>query len=208
MLSNKGEVQIALNRASSGFDPQAAVAVSDHIGIMANGSFKSTDSDTTDDFHKHNFGEIGVGYYTKFQRLGRFEVFGGYGFGKVNVKTTWNVLGNTNSNIADVVYHRVFIQPSFGVTTNFFDMSFTPRIVLVHMKPAQYIYKTITRPFIEPVVTIKLGYKYFFFTSQFGVSLPMFNQSDQEWFEWTPVILSVGIQFKFGKIYDTQPSYN
>ncbi len=209
LLSNKGEVQVALNSASSGFDPQVAVALTDHIGIMVNGSFKNSDSDSSDNFHKHNFGEIGIGRHRKFQNVGRIEIFGGYGYGDVDIRTTYNLFGSETSNITDVIYHRGFIQSSIGFTSDFFDISFTPRFVLVHMRPKDNTFKNITKPFAEPVVSMKLGYRYFFLTSQFGLSLPLISTNNQDWFAWNPFILSFGITFKFRKIYNNQPpSYN
>ena len=205
LISNKGEVQLAIHAGVCGFDPQVTVAVSDHIAIMANGSFQNEESDTSDNYHKHYFGEIGVGYYTTIQNLARFEVYGGYGYGKVQIRN--NGLFNS-SVVSDVLYHRIFLQPTFGFTSAFFDMGFAPRIVLIRMMPKQFTYKTITKPFIEPVGTIKLGYKYFFIITQLGFSFPLFNTDNQEWFDYNPFIFSIGIQFKFGKIYDTQASYN
>ncbi len=61
LLSNKDELQVSLNTGISGFDPQIAYAVTDHIGVMLNGSFTNRISDSTDNYHKHTFVEVGSG---------------------------------------------------------------------------------------------------------------------------------------------------
>ncbi|HRC89903.1 MAG TPA: hypothetical protein PK910_07795, partial [Bacteroidales bacterium] len=66
MLTNKNEVQAAVYIGTSGFDPQIAWAPTNHIGVMANASFMNSTSDSTENYHKHNFFEFGAGYYTAF----------------------------------------------------------------------------------------------------------------------------------------------
>jgi phosphoserine phosphatase len=47
LLTNRKEFQAAIYAGTSGFDPQLTYAVSDHIGIMLNGSFANVTSDST-----------------------------------------------------------------------------------------------------------------------------------------------------------------
>jgi hypothetical protein len=185
LLSNKGEIQAALHTGASGTDPQFAYAITDNIGIMLNGSFANRTSDTTADFHKHQFVELGTGYYTNFGERGRFETFGGFGYGKLQAEfnnSLWNSTSDVNSS-------RLFIQPSIGVTTNMFDGSLSSRIVMVNMHQAS---NKSTGYFIEPVLTGKVGSRYVKAVFQFGLSLPL--NSENIAFNYQPFLFSIGLQ--------------
>ena len=192
LLSNKGEFQVTANAALSGFDPQLSYAVTDNIGLMVNGSFANQTSDSTDDYHKHQFVELGAGYYKKIGQRVRFEGYGGLGF------------GNLESNDDDALFipfssvktTRVFLQPTIGATTEIFDGSFSSRFVVVNMK--QDLHSDIGY-FIEPVLTSRLGYKYVKVVTQFGVSIPLNSEID---FGYEPFIFSIGLQLNLGKLYD------
>ena len=49
MLSNTGEIQASIHMAVSGFDPQLAIAITDNLGLMANGSFLNNETNSMDD---------------------------------------------------------------------------------------------------------------------------------------------------------------
>jgi hypothetical protein len=193
LFSNKGEFQASVNTGASGFDPQLAFAVTNHVGLMLNGSFASRTSDTTDAYHKHQFFEIGAGYYQKIGNNGRFEVFAGAGFGKVNAFYENNLWYNRS----DVNNFRFFFEPVIGATTSIFDGSFTPRLVFVNLYQES---SGNTGVFIEPAITAKFGYKYIKTVFQLGFSVP-FNSSSIE-FEFQPIIFSIGLQATLGKKYE------
>ncbi len=185
LLSNKGEVQAAIHAGISGADPQFAYAITNNIGIILNGSFANRASDTTDNFHEHQFVELGTGYYTKIGESGRFETFGGLGFGNLHAKFD-NNLWSTSSNVN---FYRIFIQPAIGASTDIFDGSLASRFVMVNMNQGS---NNSTGYFIEPVLTGKIGYKYVKVVIQLGVSFPLnFNNID---FSYQPFLFSIGLQ--------------
>ena len=193
LLSNEKEIQTAVYSGVSGFDPQLSYALTDHVGLMLNGSFSNQSSDTTDDFHKHQFVEWGAGYYTKLGVNGRFEAFGGIGYG--NLQTYWeNSLWKPYTTVKNI---RFFIQPTIGSTTDILDASFSTRVVLIDIYQGSY---NSTGIFFEPVLTAKLGYKYVKAVAQLGYSLPL-NQSHID-FVNEPIIFSVGLQATIGKKQD------
>jgi hypothetical protein len=202
MLSNKGEFQASVHSGTSGVDPQFAYAVTDNIGIMLNGSFMNRVDTAEDygDFHKHQFYEVGIGYYKKIGQFGRFETFGGYGFGKIKT--------NFDSNLwewsSDVRTNRYFIQPAIGFSNSFFDGSFASRIVVVDLKQDSY---RNTAMFLEPVITAKLGYKYVKWMVQMGFSVPI-TPNGKINFEYEPFIFSGGIQIDLGRKFDKPDSDN
>jgi len=204
LLNNKSELQASVHAGVSGTDLQLAYALTKNLGIMVNGSFIDNTSDSTNNYHKHNFFEAGLGYYTKFNQNGHFDIFGGYGYGIADVKA--NIL-NTDY-ITKATYHRYFIQPDFGFSSEFLDIAFAPRFVVANIKPEYFQYSHKTKLFVEPTGIVRLGYKYFYLTSQLGLSIPLTKGTQQDIFESQPVIFSLGLQIKLGKIYDNSPRYN
>jgi len=204
LLNNKNEFQADLAAGISGTDLQLAYAAGKHIGFMVNGSYRDNTSDTTTNYHKHSFIEAGIGYYTTFSKDGHFELFGGYGYGDADVRA--NTILNT-VNTTKATYHRVFVQPDIGFSSEFFDIAFSPRFVVINMHPEELEYTTITSAFIEPAGTIRFGYKFLYLTSQAGLSLPITKISSESWFEYQPFIFSLGIKIKIGKIYDETARY-
>jgi hypothetical protein len=196
MFSNKGEFKASIHSGSSGIDPQLAYAVTDNIGVMLNGSFmnRADSSYDVDDFHKHQFYEFGVGYYTKISENGRFETYGGYGFGDIKAKYdnnlwTSNAIVNTN---------RYFIQSTIGFTNTFFDGSFSTRAVVVDLKQTGY---RNTAMFLEPAVTAKFGFKYVKWILQMGFSVPV-SPNKRINFNYEPFIFSGGLQFNIGRKFE------
>lgn len=183
LLTHRKEFQAAIYAGSSGFDPQLAYAITDHIGVMLNGSFKDTKSDSSENFHKHNFVELGIGYYLRFVGKGRFEVFGGYGLGNLQARTDNSIFNNTS----DVKLNRIFIQPGVGMITDLLDLSFATRFVIVGVNQDPFKY---TRSFLEPAATARLGYKKFKFAAQIGYSIPL-NSTDLV--DYQPFMFSLGI---------------
>jgi hypothetical protein len=192
MLSNKGELQVAVNTGVSGFDPQASYAITDHIGVMLNGSFDNQVSDSTNNFHMHNFVEAAPGYYTKIGDYGRFEAFGGAGFGKTQGfydNALW-------SDHADAHFMRFFIQPGIGFSTDFVDGGLSTRVVLVNLNQND---NSSNGLFFEPALTLKLGYRYVKLVSQVGLSICL-NSEDLE-FDAQWMLFSVGLQADLWRNY-------
>ena len=183
LLTHRKEFQAALYAGSSGFDPQLAYAITDHIGIMLNGSFQNSKSDSSENFHKHNFVELGIGYYLRFVGKGRFGVFGGYGLGNLQTHSASSLFDVSS----DVKLNRIFIQPEIGLVTDLLDLSFASRLVIVgvHQDPIKY-----TRSFLEPAATARLGYKKFKFSAQIGYSIPF---SSTNLVDYQPFMFSLGI---------------
>jgi len=119
MLEEQGEVQVGGYAGTSGIDLQAAAALTDHVGAFADFSFgnqegESSDPANDDDFHRHRFGEVGIGYFTGFGRAGHFEVYGGYGLGRAEAADEYDIFG-PSIVMATGRYNRFFVQPALGV---------------------------------------------------------------------------------------------
>jgi hypothetical protein len=193
MFSNKGEIQASGHGGIAGFDPQVSYAITDHLGVMVNGSFADRTSDSTDNYNKHRFIEAGAGYYQKIGSIGRFEAYGGGGFGKL--KAYQNVGFWISS--ADVNCMRFFVQPAIGLSTDVFDGSIATRLVALNLKQDTL---SNTGLLLEPVITAKVGYRYVKAVFQFGISLPL--NSEQIDFTYQPFLFSIGLQATFGRKYE------
>ncbi len=198
MFSNKGEFQANAATGTSNLDVQAAYAITDHIGIMANGSFADKTKDSSDNFHKHTILEGGVGFYDKLGSVGRYEFYGGYGTGRVEGYYK-NIF--SSHEIADARYNRFFLQPGIGIATGIYDGSFASRFALVQMNPDGTGFETGEyHGFFEPVFTSKIGYKYLKFTFQIGFSVPIGDKKLN--FDYQPFIFNVGANLNLGRLYD------
>jgi hypothetical protein len=182
MFSNKGEFQASVHGGIAGFDPQVSYAITDHLGVMVNGSFADRKPDSTDNFHMHRFIEGGAGYYQKIGTNGRLKAFQDVGF--------W-------ISSADVNCMRFFVQPAIGLSTEVFDGSIATRLVALNMKQDSL---SNTGLLMEPVITAKVGYRWVKAVFQFGMSLPL--NREQIDFTYQPFIFSIGLQATFGKKYE------
>lgn len=202
MLTNKGESQIGVYAGFSGLDVQYASAPANHIGIMLNSSFMNSTSDPQKNYHKHIFAEGGIGYFNKNKGNLSYELYGGYGYGIIDIATTsFSQIIKTRATIS-----RIFFQPSIGFSSKFFEISFTPRTVYVNSVSDIVNSQVADLYFIEPILTMNLGFKKVYLQLQAGTSLSLANNLP-EWFTYEPIILSLGIHFKFGRVINAEPRY-
>lgn len=193
LFSSQNEVQFAITTGTSGIDAQTGYAPTDHIGVILNGSYANRSD--SNNYHRHNFIECGGGYYTKMGSNGRLELLGGYGMGNVDA----HFKGVIYDYYTKTTLKRIFIQPSIGNVSDFFEIAFAPRLVFVHVKsPLDTLNKYPTDPFLEPTITLKVGWKYIKFVTQFGLSLPLVSYT---YYINEPILFSIGF---IGKI----PSVN
>jgi hypothetical protein len=195
VFKNKGEFEATINGGTNGADLQFACSPVNHFGIITTGSFsdRSSKIDSTDfeNYHKHLFGEFGAGYFVNFSKNMVFEVFGGYGYGRME--------GMYKSgpfyDISSVHYSKVFIQPFIGFSNNIFEGGFANRISGINMTMLEDN-STQFGLFYEPAFVSKLGYKYVKFFAELGLCIPI-NVEDFN-FHYAPVMFSVGLNLSIG----------
>lgn len=185
LLSNEGEFQAAVGTGTSGIDPQIAYAITDQIGIMANASFANRRDSSN--FHKHSFAEAGLGYFLTIAKRGRFEVYGGAGYGTVDAMYRQDIFyGRSHAKLT-----RIFIQPSIGLSSDVFEGAFTPRIVFLNINNySNVLHSSSFEPFIEPTFTAKVGWRYVKMMFQVGLSLPL---TELRTYSNQPFMFSIGL---------------
>jgi hypothetical protein len=116
MLSKKGEVHASGHISLKGnVDLNTAFAVSDHIGVLFNGSFINQDKRKKD--FRQDLVEGGVGYFTTFgaenNRILEFYT----GLGKGTTDRTFRTFANDGSftsDIQEVKFNKFFVQANYS----------------------------------------------------------------------------------------------
>jgi hypothetical protein len=202
LLGNKGEVGIGVLAGSSGTDVRAAYAVSDHVGLMVNGTYDRyaiADENDSTGHHKHLFGEAGVGFFDRIGRHGRWEVYGGAGTGTVDSRTNFDFLIHFDER-SHARYSRIFMQPAIGVVNESFDVGCAARLCRVsidHLTTTDYQGSPyLSTYFFEPALFTRIGYRNVRISLQYGISEPL---GEDVKFWWQPWIFSVGCEINFGR---------
>jgi hypothetical protein len=199
MFEKGGEVQIA-GQIGNGYEGQAAVSVSNHIGLMANYAYIDRGNiepgDEGNDYLRHKLFEGGIGYFDNDENM-FMEIFAGYGRGE----------GSNNRNFFDLdsvsgKYERYFIQPAFGFNKKTMHFSFVPRISVVDFTEFSNSTNTTIvdekpKVFFEPSFIGRVNgmNNRFFFTFQAGFSI---STTDQRYFDHRWFQTGFGMGFRFG----------
>jgi hypothetical protein len=135
---------------------QLAYAVTDHIGIMANGQYvfrfdkgNKPDDDPflpLDNDARGGLFEVGAGYFNRFGRSRTkakvFEVYGGYGRGgfRTVASNYYDADDPVRSTKRDYKitagFDKFFIQPGFGIAHKVVDFSIASRFSILHFNRA------------------------------------------------------------------------
>ena len=212
LFREQGEFQASVI-ASTGAEVQTALAVTDHVAVMVNGSLlRQKISEPESYTRSHIFVEGGIGYY-KANRRSRVEIFAGYGLGKGTSYSQYYFFEDyfgQKDLVATGTYSRIFIQPSFGQNNRRFNLAFSPRISLIDFSefssndnnPAldTETIKPNEKPrlFIEPALTGKfplVGNLQGMF--QLGLNIPADSET---FFDYVPLQFAIGIQLNTGSL--------
>jgi hypothetical protein len=208
LLKEKGEIKVNLTQN----DLQAAVAVSDNIGIIANGYYKNYEGDNSYR-HSGGMGEAGIGYLMNRENL-MIETYIGGGVGKIHKQEQFTnpdnstYMANFDANAA-----KGFIQSNFGLRSKYFDVALTPKFSFVkysNFSSANYTNdklkddylndNRLTDPlyvFAEPAITVRGGYKFIKLQAQYGITVNLGGQAIRK----TPDFASLGLVIDIAKWY-------
>lgn len=190
LFKEKNEV-----RATIGYtNYQAAYAVTDNIGIMANAQYDKSNWEFTSGSYGYKYEskeflvEGGAGYFMPLGESGVFEAYGGGGIGSNSFNRNYS---DTASTIIFDNYStskaRFFVQPSIGMTNKNIDFAFSTRVVGLkfnNITSTGYTQEELKidnltdldKPlflFFEPALTFRVGWNYVKFHTQAIMSLKM-----------------------------------
>lgn len=207
MLEERGDVQVGGRvgafGGTRGLDLQAAYAVTDKVGVSADFSHGDEQPDDPD-FHLHQFGEMGIGYFNDISSFAQFEVYGGYGRGQAESEDTYTFF-TTETIRAKGRYDRLFLQPALQVKGGPLHLYGAARLVRVNFHefvstedsgPTRTVSDIQPVYFNEMAVGLGLGTGPFRIGLQSGISAPLSDPEDIE-FDTQSVWISLGAQFRF-----------
>jgi hypothetical protein len=184
LLNNHGEFRAYVDPSNV----HLSYAITDHIGIMANGFRVSEGTDNNSIRGNGGLAEIGMGYFRPMDGF-IFETYAGGGIGRVKFT---EIRQEGNSSVVrnfSAEGTRFFVQPSFGYAGKYFEAAITPRLVMGKYNNVQTNYTTqeqidgkfynVNQPvwaFIEPALTLRGGYKWVKLQAQFGFSQKLNSQ--------------------------------
>lgn len=226
MLKEKGDLNTSGSIGLSGcglYNLQAAYAISNHAGILADGMYHRRQINSADSaIEKLNmfFGEAGAGYFTTFgdKNAGFFQCYGGggYGFTKDKMYDAGQSYPEVNAR-----YFNVFIQPGLAFVSKHIATAFDLRMNYVNLFNVHaslydrfewwntdfHYYSDTTLNFVnlEPTFTLKAGGEKLKGILQVGVTIPVINSHSFFMANTSSMLtiplfkLSVGISYEFGK---------
>jgi len=215
LFEEKGEVAVNLALSEGeqyfGLEMQSAYSITNHIGIQVNGMVWGAI-----DYSQGSLFDIAPGYFFKVHEHIVFEVYGGYGRGKV-----YHVFGDEYKPFGapfepkTITYDRYFIQPGIGYTHKNIDFAFSTRISMIDYYGHKPIYsvpddeplffklKQLDQFYtIDPAITLRFGWRHFKFQLQSVYLIPILdehrvfsNEYPAFYDKWN---INVGIHFNFG----------
>lgn len=157
---------------------QSALSVSDKIGIMANGFIAKGGDKYESNYGEGTYYEAGCGYFKPIGKKFVFETYGGMGLG--NVKNYYEDHG-----YSDLDFNKYFLQPSFGLTTKYFDVALSARFCGLYYnnifnrsiqderENIEYIIANRFSYLFERALTLRMGWKDLKIQIQYGYSTNM-----------------------------------
>lgn len=116
MFSSGGDFYASGNINTKGnLSANVGVAVTDHVGVIANGSYVDSKNNNKD--YAQKMAEGAIGYFTRFGKNNNriFEVYAGYGVGTANVvDKRSSTAGQAVVQTRDMDFDKVFVQANFS----------------------------------------------------------------------------------------------
>ncbi len=218
MFHDKGDFQVVAGGSPEIGGFNTAYALTDHFGIGAAFNFSNaSDSVVVQDtsglstramFFEDNQAsyEIAAMYFNHFpgDRLD-YEVQVGFAYDERTERTDGKAdLAGTIYDYDErkrPIYTRYFIQPAFGKNGKYFDWNVGTRFQMINYLDLEVEYpdrdyKNYTDYTIEPVATVRAGYKFIKVMVQVGLRLPV----AQGPYDYVPIHLGAGLVVPINKL--------
>lgn len=177
MFEKKGELQATV----AVHNIQAAYAISNRLGVIANSFFRNgnvfhMDDGNTSDYTADSFNyEIGIGTMFKSDSGSKLEVFAGYGHGSASLTYYYDAPPPYRGWGGSSSFNKYFIQPGIISQTENLQLCFSMRLSLLDF----YDFKDLqnnelnyaTPIFIEPAITLNKQVGFISFRGQIQFSI-------------------------------------
>ena len=207
MFTEKNQWQ-ATGSASFGNEVQAtdigvAYSAGSHVAVMADVNWiRGTWSDNND-YSRSGYAEFAVGYFTKIDKYGVFEIYGGLG------RNGQHHQYGFDSVTSDLNYTKYFIQPLIGFKKGRIQAGFSFRVSQINYTERTRVggnantvndYEKFpdqsSYTLIEPAFTFRVGGENVKFQFQRQLTSPL--TFDKPKWQYTPSMWSFGVHFAFG----------
>lgn len=203
LFAKPGEMQGAV-QVGGGLTSQAAVALSNHIGVTSSFMYLKDDlseAQGEDEFSTHRFWEAGLGYFTNKNKHS-WEVYAGFGMGEGSNNDEY-YLFDPDPLYVTGKYKRFYIQPALGWNWKIVQLSVVTRFSFLNMysfsnnQNSMVITSNNIDVFFEPAVICRVNLlnNYLFLTSQVGTAAA--TTSDQV-YDYIPFTMGMGVGFRLG----------
>lgn len=195
-LDKPGELKLTGMLSTAGFGLNSNVLVTQHLGLMINGSFVNQGDEKTERSREHTFGEVGVGFHHKIG-IANFAFYINHGYGK-SLATEVDTAFFINTHFAKGIYNRTSIQPSFSFVREILIPAFAIRISRVHF--TEYYeentssFTSETGYFFEPAFQLGMHQGPYEFDVQLGLSLAF--EHDRIKFNYVPIHAAIGLAYR------------
>lgn len=175
LFRDKNELRLSgsygVGLETEGINIQAAYALTDKIGIMTDFISAKAGNPYDHNYGKGNYFDGAVGYFKPLDKYGVFEIYGGLGRGD-QYHEYGSFYNNQSTGNADLSFTKLFIQPSFGFTSDYFDIALSTRLSRISFNILENNISGNTDSynklsalsdkshlFLEPGITLRAGWK-------------------------------------------------
>src|SRR4030095_10016249 len=203
VFKDKYDFRAGLSYGNSGLNLQTAFSFTDHLGIIASGSYVNVHSSQSSLYQK--YGEVGFGYFRPPDKKGdlHFEIFSGLGFGEArSTEHGFSIVdGSSSAELSESgKYYKIFLQPEMAMLYGWVDVAFALRLNYLRFTGYSDIShpgsKSIPASFgMEPSVSFIMGDTPFKMKFQIGLSEQGTVSGND--FGYTPFFTHVGFVIAF-----------
>ncbi len=204
LMQEKGQAQISGSVGFTGFDGQLAYAATKKIALMANysdlGTKRENFSSVNYSIDKHNFYELGAGYFkkNKSRLISEYFLIAGKGMTSHFVQSL-DKANNVKTTLKKVSYNRFCFQADFGKINKKLEYAITPRIMVINYynitdnSSDPYKQEANTYLYTDIAATLRYNFlKYFKISGQFSSTIPV-TGFNSKYYESSPFNCSIGL---------------
>lgn len=204
------------------FEGQGAYSVTNNFGIMTNFMSAKGIENSAESWARGYYLDAAIGYYRPLRKSGVFEIYGGAGgsrqhhqYMSENYDPSNPLNNNPYAGTSAESFIKIFIQPSIGITFNWFDLAFSTRFnrlsfndienqIDITSNKSEFEKLSSTAQtkifwFFEPALTIRGGWKYLKVQLQGSTGSYLNN----EHYQFDQFHVSVGINIAIAKRFST-----